>query len=178
MNTLHGAILGLAMAMGGLVCSGQELTSQEPAVPFLQIERDAQLSAKLTMPTSDAAIHSAYEMPSRPSIANGYVFVPPATTAPRTLNKEFFLINGLHLGMSVFDVGMTQHCIADYHCREGNPLMPSSLAGQVGVDLAYVGYGTFVGYRLKKHGNKLWLLSPSVGIAAHAFGVASGFEHY
>ena len=178
MNTLHGAILGLAMAMGGLVCSGQELTSQEPAVPFQQIERDAQLSAKLSVPTSDAAIHSAYEMPSRPSIANGYVFVPPATTAPRTLNKEFFLINGLHLGMSVFDVGMTQHCIADYHCREGNPLMPSSLAGQLSVNFAYVGYGSFMSYRLKKRGSKLWLLSPVVGVATHAVGVASGFAHY
>jgi hypothetical protein len=80
--------------------------------------------------------------------------------------------------MAVFDVGMTQHCIADHHCREGNPLMPSSLAGQLSVDFAYVGYGTFVSYRLKKHRNRLWLLSPAVGIAAHAVGVESGFAHY
>ena len=173
MKIAHGAILGLAIAIGGLFCSAQDAT-----IPFRQIERDAQLSARLTVPADDAAISRAYAMPSESSAAASFVFVPRATETPKTLSKGFLFINSLHLGMSAFDIAMTQHCIADYHCREGNPLMPSSLAGQVGVDLAYVGYGTFVGYRLKKHGNKLWLLSPSVGIAAHAFGVASGFEHY
>lgn len=173
MNTLHGAMLGLAIAMGGLVCFPQEAT-----IPFRQIGRDAQLSAKLTVPATDAEISHAYELPSRPSNAEGYVFVPRATIAPRTLSDGFFLTNGLHLGMSIFDVAMTQHCIADYHCREGNPLMPSSLAGQLSVNFAYVGYGTFMSYRLKKHGSKLWLLSPAVGIAAHTVGVASGLAHY
>ncbi len=43
------------------------------------------------------------------------------------------LVNGLQLGMMIFDVEMTQHCIADHHCQEGNPLMPSSHAGQLAV---------------------------------------------
>jgi hypothetical protein len=86
-------------------------------------------------------------------------------------------MNGLHLGMATFDVAMTQRCIADHHCQEGNPLMPSSLAGQLSIDFAYVGYGTFVSYRLKRHGSKLWWLSPTVGAAAHTVGVAIGFAH-
>jgi hypothetical protein len=79
--------------------------------------------------------------------------------------------------MAVFDVEMTQHCIANHHCVEGNPLMPSSHAGQLSVNFALVGYGTFISYRLKKQENKLWLLSPTVGIAAHTVGVASGFAN-
>jgi hypothetical protein len=86
-------------------------------------------------------------------------------------------MNGLHLGMAAFDVAMTQRCIADHYCKEGNPLMPSSLAGQLSIDLAYVGYGTFVSYRLKRHGSKLWWLSPTVGVASHTVGVATGFAH-
>jgi hypothetical protein len=166
-------MLSLAMAAVGLASSAQNST-----IPFRQIEREAQLSSKRMAPASAALISDAHEMPSWPSPSDGYVFVPPATVSPRTASNEFFLINGLHLGMSVFDVGMTQHCIADNHCREGNPLMPSSLVGQLSVNFAYVGYGTFVSYRLKKRGSKLWVLSPIVGIATHSVGVASGFANY
>jgi hypothetical protein len=173
MKTAPGAILSLAIAMGGLFCSAQDAT-----IPFRQIERDAQLSARLTVPADNAAISRAYSLPSESSPAAGFVFVPRATAPPKTLSSGFLFISGLHLGMSGLDIAMTQHCIADYHCREANPLMPSSLAGQLGVDFAYFGYGTFVSYRLKKRGNQLWLLSPTVGIAAHAVGVASGFAHY
>ena len=94
---------------------------------------------------------------------------------PRTLGFSFFLVNGLHLGMAAFDVGMTQHCIANHHCREGNPLMPSSLAGQLGVDSAFVGFSVYSGYELKKQDSKVWWLSPAIGIVAHTAGVATGF---
>lgn len=173
MNTLHGTTIGLALVLGGLVCSAQDAT-----IPIRQIERDAQLSANLTLRAGDAAINHANEIWSGSSPAAGFVPVPRATAHPQTLSRGFFLINGLHLGMAAFDVGMTQHCLADHNCREGNPMMPSSLAGQLSVDFASVGLGTFVSYRLKKHGSKLWPLSPVVGIAAHGVGVASGFAHY
>jgi len=110
--------------------------------------------------------------------SSGFVFVPPRARSPRTLSPGFFLLNGLHLGMAVFDVEMTQHCIADHHCVEGNPMMPSSQAGQLGMNFALVGYGAFISYELKKRDNKLWRLSPVVGISAHTVGVASGFAHY
>lgn len=93
------------------------------------------------------------------------------------MSRGFFLLNGLHLGLAVLDVEMTQHCLANHHCVEGNPLMPSSHAGQLGINFALVGYGTFISYRLKKQGSKLWVLSPAAGIAAHAVGVASGIEN-
>jgi hypothetical protein len=173
MNTLHGAMIGLALVLGGFVCSAEEAT-----IPIRQIERDAQLPAKLTALAGGATIGRAYEMPSGSSSATGFVPAPRATAHPQTLSRGFFLINGLHLGMAAFDVGMTQHCLADHNCREGNPVMPSSLAGQLSEEIASVGLGTFVSYRLKKHGSKLWLLSPVVGIATHTVGVASGFAHY
>lgn len=175
MNTTQGTILSLALVLGSLACSAQETT-----IPLRQIERDArnvQLSARAVAPDNEAAVGHANEMLSGSSSSAGLVFVPPAAKRPRTAGPGFFLLNGAHLGMAVFDVEMTQHCLADHHCVEGNPLMPSSQAGQLGVNFALVGFGTLVSYKLKKQGNRLWMLSPAVGIAAHTVGVATGLAH-
>src|ERR1035438_3609493 len=158
--------------MGGLACSGQGAK-----IPLRQIEKDAQLSASATVPANEAAVSHSYEMSSGASTSAGFVFVPPTPPRPRTLSKGFLLLNGLHLGMAVFDVEMTQHCIANHHCVEGNPLMPSSHAGQLGVNFALVGFGTFISYRLKKQENKLWLLSPTVGIAESSHSLFSCFAN-
>jgi len=55
--------------------------------------------------------------------------------------------------------------------------MPASHAGQLGVNFALVGYSTFISYRLKKGGNRMWRAAPIAGIAAHTVGVASGFRY-
>ena len=173
MKALRGIMLSLAVAMGGLMCS-----AQKTKIPFTQIQRDAQFSASATMPANEAAVGHGNGMLSGYSSSAGSVFVAPVTKVPRTLSSGFFLFHGLHLGMAVLDVEFTQHCIANHHCVEGNPLMPSSHAGQLGINFALVGYGAFVSYKLKKQDRKLWVLSPTVGIAAHTVGVATGITHW
>jgi hypothetical protein len=176
MNALRGTLLGLAIAVGGWVGS-----AQETAIPFRQIERDAQLSANLIVPGNEITSNSysssisagaAPEEPSSSGFNRVYTVVPI-----RILSTSYFMLNGLHLGMAVFDVEMTQHCIADHHCREGNPIMPSSHAGQLGVNIALVGYSSFTSYKLKKRGSKLWRISPVIGSAAHGAGAATGLVH-
>jgi hypothetical protein len=158
--------------MGSFACS-----AQDAKIPMKQIARDAQLSARATMPANEAAISRAAEAFSGSFSSSGFVLPPPVADSPRTLSAGFFLLNGLHLGMAVFDIEMTQHCIANGHCVEGNPLMPASHAGQLGVNFALVSYSTFISYRLKKKESKLWILSPIVGISAHTIGVASGIRN-
>ncbi len=172
MSTVHGTMLGFTMAIGALACSAQNVN-----VPFRQIEKDAQMSAKLEAPGNEPAAMRSYGLSAASSSSSALVLEPPAVKPPRTLSAGFFVLNGLHLGMAVFDVEMTQHCIADNHCHEGNPMMPSSAAGQFGVNFAFVGLGSFTSYKLKKQDSRLWVLSPIIGIAAHAVGVASGFEN-
>ena len=185
MNAAQGTMLGLTIAMGGWACSAQQAT-----IPFKQLERDAHLSARLTVPDNEIAITSSVssssysssslspEVVSPEPFVAGYVREPPVPfKAPRTLSSSFYLLNGLHLGMAVFDVEMTQRCIATHHCREGNPLMPSSLAGGLSVNLALVGTGSYISYRLKKHRASLWWLSPTVGTASHIVGVTTGLMH-
>jgi hypothetical protein len=173
MKALQGSMLSLAAALSGLVCS-----AQGTRIPFEQIQREAQFSASATMPANEAAVNHGYEMLSGSSTSAGSVFVAPVAKMPRTLTPRFFLLHGLHLGMAVLDVELTQHCIANHHCVEGNPLMPSSHAGQLGMNFALVGWGTFVSYKLKKQDRKLWVLSPTVGIGVHTLGVATGIAHW
>jgi hypothetical protein len=174
MKLTHRIILGSAISLVALGCQAQNL-----AVPLRQIEREARdpvLSAKAAMienPSARTASDAAY---AEPLASTGFV-QPAATQKTRTLSTGYYLLNGLHLGMAILDVEMTQHCIANHHCTEGNPLMPSSQAGQLGVNFALVGYGSFLSYKLKKHDSKLWILSPTVGIAAHTLGFATGIKN-
>jgi len=101
----------------------------------------------------------------------------PAAVRTRTADSSFFLMNGIYLGMAVFDVELTQRCIAAQRCRETNPLMPSSQAGQLSINLALVASTGGISYWLKKHRSRLWWLLPATGIAVHSVGVATGFEH-
>lgn len=180
MNTARRTMLGVAIAMGTSTCFAQNAT-----IPFGQLEREAHLTASLSLPNNETASSRTFSSSLNPGdgamepSAAGFVRTIPASPVrvTRIIDSKFLLLNGLHLGMAVLDVGLTQHCIADHHCREGNPMMPSSLAGQLSVNFAFVSYGSFVSYRLKKHRSTLWGLSPTVGISAHAVGVATGIMH-
>ena len=172
MNSVQGTVIGVAMAFGCLVCS-----AQDAPVPIRQMNQEARLSILAPAPSSEVAFSRAFEMSGASSSSAGFVLAAQKSRFPRTASTGFFVLNGLHLGMAIFDLEMTQHCLADHHCFEGNPLMPSRMGGQLAVDFATVGFGALASYRMKKNDSKLWVLSPTVGIAAHTLGVASGFAH-
>ena len=172
MNSVHGTMFGVVMAFGCLACSAQVTPG-----PIRQLNQEARLSALAPAHFSEISFTRPSEMPAASSSSTGFDLAASKNKFPRTASTGFFLLNGLHLGMAIFDVEMTQHCLADHHCVEGNPLMPSSMGGQLGVNFAIVGLGTLASYRLKKNDSKLWILSPTVGIAAHTLGVATGFAH-
>jgi hypothetical protein len=155
-----------------LVCS-----AQSPAIPFKQIERNAGQSVNLQVLSGEDAINDPIEAYPASRVSSSFVYSRPTYNKPRILDSKFFLLNGLHLGLAALDIGLTQRCIAAHHCREGNPLMPSSLAGQMGVDSALFGSSVFISYQLKKLDSKLWWFSPAMGIGGHAAGAVTGFIH-
>jgi hypothetical protein len=164
--------LGLMLGLAGWTCSAQSIY-----VPFEQIEHDAQLQTSMIADAGDS--HSLSPETLTSSYASGFISSHsiPAATHP-LLNQTYFLLNGLNLGMALADVGLTQHCIADHRCKEGNPMMPSSQAGQIGISVGLFAYGAGTSYWLKKHKSKVWWTPPAVGVVSHIIGVASGLRFH
>jgi hypothetical protein len=177
MSKLFGSVLGLAIVLGSWACS-----AQQAPIPFDKIARNTQLSAELTLPpgVSSSSYSSSSSSPAvaplEPSMAS-FVRVPPVTYH-KPMMSSFFLLNGMQAGLAVLDVETTHHCIADHHCQEGNPLMPSNQAGALGVNLGLVAYSSFLSHKMKKHGNKFWWIAPVTGISSHGVGIASGLAHW
>lgn len=172
MNPLKIAVIGLTICLGNPNCSAQKVM-----IPFAQLEKDSTLPNPYPYSTSWLGSAESSNVSGAGLPSAGFIARPQASHA-RIASSPYYLLNGMHLGSALLDVAMTQHCLAAHTCREGNPIMPSSLAGQLGVDFGLVGYGAFTSYRLKKRGSGLWWLSPLVGAAAHSAGVASGFAHW
>ena len=170
MNAVRCVVLGLTIVVGR-ACSAQDSCNGLPQSP----DPNAKIHLALMDGSATGKVRSDFHLET--PVKSEMVTSTPATMIPRTANSKFFLINGIHLGMAIFDVEMTQRCIASHHCREANPLMPSSQAGQLSVNFAVVAYSSGISYWLKKHNSKLWWLPPSAGVAVHSVGVATGFEH-
>ena len=178
MNRARSIMLVLGISLGGWACSAQQTT-----IPFKQIENDAKLLTALALPghetssSLDAGTLSSElassGLVSSGSSGSGFTRPAPAAVRRRPLGANFYLLNGIDIGMAVLDVEMTQHCIATHKCREGNPMMPSSQAGALSVSIGLVGVTTWASYRMKKHESHIWWLSPTGGIAGHVVGVAS-----
>jgi hypothetical protein len=172
MKKVRGILFAVSIVASGLNCP-----AQGTSVPFLQIERDAQSHTQTRMASSDSA--GSFSSGVTPTASSVSRFVSSSSPVSlRTFDKRYFFVNGLHLGTAMLDVALTQRCIANHTCSEANPLMPSSAAGQVGVDCALVGYTSWVSYRLKKHHSSLWWISPTMGTAAHAVGAGTGIAHF
>jgi hypothetical protein len=169
MSTPLGAALGLALALGGWSCAAQQVSNSPDLIP-----QAPQPQLALTAEGSPIGVSSRM----MPGFSSGAVFSPsrPAVN-PRIVDGTFLMVNGLHLGMAILDEELTQRCIGSHQCRESNPLMPSSQAGQLTVDLALVSYGAGLSYWLKKHKSRRWWFPPASGIAAHTAGAATGMLH-
>ena len=156
------------------------LYSQEVALPFAQLSNSAKLPTLMAANDSSSAATSAMvsEPSSAASSSSRFVARPPASPVhTRVVDRSYFAENALHLGMALFDVEMTQRCEAQHTCREANPFMPSSQAGQLSVSLGFVAYSATGSYFFKKHERKTWWLPSAMGTTFHAVGVATGFMH-
>ena len=84
---------------------------------------------------------------------------------------KFWAVNAAHAGAAVADVEITQHCIADHTCREGNPLMPSNRAGAYGMAMGVVLFEGVMAHVIRKQGDNRWWICPVMGVSAHGVGI-------
>lgn len=94
------------------------------------------------------------------------------TAHAQTVDKKFVIVNAVHLGLTVADIEVTQHCLANHTCRESNPLMPSCRAGAYAVGMGMVAGEAVSSYYLKRHGSRWWSVGPLIGIGSHTLGVS------
>ena len=157
-------------------------SAQQPHIPFAQLELAARTTPITESPAgigeSSSSSSSASEAPTPAAPASYETLRNPEATKRHHFVSGLLLLNGLHVGTAALDIALTKHCIDNHTCREGNPMMPSGVGGQIGVDFALVGYSTFVSYRLKKRNSKMWWLSPALGTSTHITGIASGLSHF
>jgi hypothetical protein len=175
----HTACLNMAMCAAfciALALTGQNCAAQQ--LPLAPEPQTASVQPRVKLALSLSAAPVSYSSSATPAFVPSSSYnVIRQTHNPPIADKKYFLINGLHLGMAVLDVELTQRCIASHQCREGNPLMPSSQAGQLSVNIGYVALGAFASYELKKRRSQFWWLAPAGGIAGHLAGAATGLSH-
>lgn len=174
---LHCTCTGLLLSfltLPGLAQQQNTITTENlPSAPSQLLASSSH--ADFNAWTSDGNSSSSLTQ-SNAALASIRIAPKPAGTE-RVADKKFLLMNGLALGMAVFDVEMTQSCIASHRCRETNPLMPSSHAGQLGLNLGLASATTWLSYHQKKNGSRTWWLPPVMSSAIHSVGVATGFQH-
>jgi hypothetical protein len=129
-------------------------------------------------PGSSSSALPAFLAPSASASSSAGFKRVPAGRSPKFFDARYFWLNSLHLSLAVSDIEMTQHCIDGHTCKEANPLMPSSQAGKIGVNLGLVTYTAASSYWFRKHKSRVWWLGPTVGVAAHTVGLASGLAHW
>lgn len=178
-------ILKHATCVAALMC-GCASYAQQTQIPFDQIQRGAQLPAKLVASNSNVGTAAVSGSAGGVSDSAAPSFSPapaselngaPVNRGPRIVDSRYVWLNSAHLAAAFADIEMSQRCIDEHTCVEANPLMPSSQAGKLGLNFGIVAYTACASYYLKKHRSSLWWLPPLAGISFHAGGVASGISH-
>jgi len=197
MSKAHSLILrvvgfALLISTEAFLMQGQSVPVQRTPIPFEILQHVTLASASSVSPAVPVAEDASSILAPEPAGAkeNSAAAVaserkswsmaanrPPSPAVSPTFSRSYFLLNGLHLGLALFDVELTQHCIADHHCGEGNPIMPASHAGQLGISFGMFAYAAGTSYWLKKHHSRYWWIAPAAGIVGHSVGVSTGLEH-
>ncbi len=128
-------------------------------------------------PDAPSAIRMAAPLPGRigpaaPIIA-GPVVAPPR---PKVLDKKYWFLTALAVGLTVADVELTQRCLHHGTCRELNPTLPHAHAGMYLANIPATGALFYWSYRRKARGQKLWWLPMLIDAGAHGGGAADNLR--
>lgn len=172
MKSAFTVVLFLTLLSLSALCS-----AQQSHIPFAQLELEARntpvAEPSATTGTTGSSSSTDAEAPSAGEPASYSTLSVPTATRHRHVISSLLVMNSLHIGTAALDIALTKRCIDNHTCREGNPMMPSSVGGQIGVDFALVSYSSLVSYKLKKRNSRMWWLSPTLGTATHMIGIAS-----
>ena len=95
----------------------------------------------------------------------------------RSFCLPYWLLTGVAVGLTVADIELTQHCLHQGTCHEGNPLVPTTNQAKLyPLQFGLTVVQSYLAYRLKKKGSKAWWLPQFSLSASHAVGVGFGLR--
>jgi len=109
--------------------------------------------------------------PFRASVAQ----IEDAPQHPRVIDKKFWAMSVLVMGLTISDLERTQSCLHRGTCVELNPMLPHSRAGMYAVNLPINAATMWLGYRMKSQGRRTWWIAPALVAAGHGIGTAFRF---
>ncbi len=155
-----------------LITLSPRARAQGPAAP------DAPSYARSAAAPSRAA-DTPSALPNSVPVANGMAPAVPAIAVPmaapprpKVLDKKYWFLTSLAVGLTVADVELTQRCLHHGTCRELNPLLPHSHAGMYLANVPVTGALFYWSYRRKARGQRLWWLPTLIDAGAHGGGAA------
>ncbi|MDE3199568.1 MAG: hypothetical protein KGN79_01505 [Acidobacteriota bacterium] len=174
MYAARGILINWILMMGAVLCAAQTKPAAWTKLP--EAPQPQSRLATLSKPYLSDMNETSWKWKANEDTS----FAVTSSRTPResrVIDKKYLLLNGLHLGLALADTEMTRACIDAHACREGNPLMPSSHAGQLAVDFGFFAYAAGTSYWFKKNHNGLWWLPAVGGSAAHTAGLITGLLH-
>ena len=90
--------------------------------------------------------------------------------------KTFWILTAANYASTVADIELTQNCLHNNVCREGNPLMPSDRKKAYPIQLGISTAFNIISYKLMKSGNKHWYLPQVAIVSAHGVGITFGLR--
>ena len=95
----------------------------------------------------------------------------------RSFCLPYWLLTGVAVGLTVADIELTQHCLHQGTCHEGNPLVPTTNRAMLyPLQLGLTAAQSYLAYRLKRKGSKAWWVPQFSLSASHAVGVGFGLR--
>ena len=105
----------------------------------------------------------------------GGVILPAQVPSPKVATPKIdwfaLAVVSVDAGATAADVWLTHDCLQAKTCYEANPLMPSSLTGQITINLGLFASEVSAASKLRKQGSKIWWMPLITGASTHLAGV-------
>ena len=119
-----------ALTLSGLCCSAQQTAIRFPAFEESPTYLASDEGTNGIPSTSPTVVSKSSGSATAVMMMTGSVHAP-AVVAHRSIGLSVFVVNMIQISAAGLDIAMTHRCIAGRTCKEGNPMMPSSLGGQL-----------------------------------------------
>ena len=91
-------------------------------------------------------------------------------------DKTFWILTAASYASAVADVELTQACLRNGACQEGNPLLPSDRKKLYAIQMGLSTLTSIISYRWMKDDSKYWYVPQVAIIGAHGVGITFGLR--